>query len=104
EFREFITTWGLVPFDLPDGRWERLITYQFLHADIWHLAGNLLTLWVFLASLEAGLGGFRFLCLYLLSGIVGGLAHWAMLPNDATPMIGASGAISGVIGAYFVAF
>lgn len=104
EFLEFITAWGVVPAELPEGRWERLVTHQFLHADIWHLAGNLLTLWVFLSSLEAGLGGFRFLCLYLLSGIAGGLAHWAVMPHEVTPMIGASGAISGVIGAYFVAF
>lgn len=104
EFMAFLTEWGLVPAELPDGRWERLITHQFLHADIWHLAGNLLTLWVFLWSLEAGLGGIRFLFLYLLSGIAGGVAHWAMMPDETVPMIGASGAISGVIGAYFVAF
>jgi len=104
DFREFITTWGLVPREVPEGRWDRLITYQFLHADIWHFVGNVLTLWVFLGSLEAGLGGFQFLCLYLMSGIVGGLAHWYMLPESNIPMIGASGAISGVIGAYFVAF
>jgi membrane associated rhomboid family serine protease len=104
QFMEFITAWGLIPAELPDGRWERLLTHQFLHADIWHLIGNLLTLWVFLPSVEGGLGSFRFLCLYVLSGVAGGLAHWAVMPHEFTPMIGASGAISGVIGAYFTAF
>jgi membrane associated rhomboid family serine protease len=103
-FLDFIQHWGLIPADLPDGRWDRLVTHQFLHGDLWHLVGNLLTLWVFLPSVEGGLGSFRFFFLYLLSGIAGGLAHWAVMPHEFTPMIGASGAISGVIGAYFMAF
>lgn len=104
EFMDFVTHWGLVPRDLANGRFECLLTHQFLHGDFWHLLGNLLTLWVFLSSIEAGLGGPRFALMYLLSGVAGGLAHVFVMPHDATPMIGASGAISGVIGAYFVAF
>jgi membrane associated rhomboid family serine protease len=103
-FLDFVKTWGLTPFD-DHGRWSvRHLSHMFLHGDVFHLLGNLMTMWVFLPSLEAAFGRFRFLVLYVMSGIAGGLMHWAVQPNSSIPMIGASGAISGMIGAYLVLF
>jgi membrane associated rhomboid family serine protease len=79
--------------------WQ-LITYQFLHAGIWHLFSNLLALYFLGPDVERGLGTNRFFALYFLSGILGGLG-WALLsPPDSNPCVGASGAIFGVLGAY----
>lgn len=104
QFEEFVDEWALKPTEFEEGRTETLVSHMFMHADIWHLVGNLFTLWVFLSSVEAGLGGMLFLTMYLLSGLAGGALHCYMNPGSPVPMIGASGAISGVIGAYFVAF
>lgn len=82
--------------------WTTLLTYMFLHADIWHLAGNMLFLWVFGDNVEDATGHLRFLVFYLLCGVAAGLAHAGMHPADSVPLIGASGATSGVIGAYLL--
>lgn len=79
-----------------------LITHMFLHGSILHLGGNMLFLWVFGDNIEDAVGHFRFLVFYLLCGIAGGLAHTFMLPDSNIPLIGASGAISGIIGAYLM--
>ncbi len=79
-----------------------LITHMFLHGSILHLGGNMLFLWVFGDNIEDCMGHFRFLIFYLLCGIAGGLAHTYMLPGSGAPLIGASGAISGIIGAYLL--
>jgi membrane associated rhomboid family serine protease len=79
-----------------------LITYQFLHSDILHLLSNMLFLWVFGDNVEDAMGHFKFLIFYLLSGIAGGLAHAWMVPNSTLPLIGASGAVAGVIAAYLI--
>ncbi len=79
-----------------------LITYQFLHGDVLHLVGNMLFLWVFGDNVEDALGHVRFLVFYLACGIVGGLAHLAMTEQPGVPLIGASGAISGVVAAYLL--
>jgi len=79
-----------------------LITYMFLHGDWWHLIGNMLFLWVFGDNVEDALGHQRFLVFYLLSGIAGGLAHAWALPHSTLPLIGASGAVAGVIAAYLI--
>lgn len=79
----------------------RFISYLFLHADIWHVAGNLLFLWVFGPSVEDRFGKAGFLGFYLAGGVLAGLAHVA---TTADPVIGASGAISAVTGAYLVLF
>lgn len=78
-----------------------LITYQFLHADWMHLLGNMLFLYVFGPNVEDRLGRFWFLLFYLVGGVVSGLAHVA---TDQSPVIGASGAISAVTGAYLALF
>ena len=79
-----------------------LLTYMFFHGDIFHLAGNMLFLWVFGDNVEDALGHFRFLLFYLVCGIAGGLAHAVMMPTSNMPLIGASGAVAGVIAAYMM--
>ena len=81
-----------------------LITYQFLHAGWMHLISNMLFLWVFADNVEDAYGHVAFVMLYLLSGVVAGLAHVLLAPNSAEPLIGASGAVAGVIGAYVVLY
>jgi membrane associated rhomboid family serine protease len=79
-----------------------LITYQFLHNDILHLLSNMLFLWVFGDNVEDAMGHLKFLAFYLLCGVAAGLAHAAFLPASPLPLIGASGAVAGVIAAYLV--
>ena len=79
-----------------------LITYQFLHGSPLHLIGNMLFLWVFGDNIEDAMGHVRFLVFYLLCGIAGGLAHAVMTPASDIPLIGASGAVAGVIAAYLI--
>jgi membrane associated rhomboid family serine protease len=79
-----------------------LITYQFLHSGMFHLAGNLLYLWVFGDNVEDAMGHSRFALFYLLCGVIAGGAHWLAGPQSEIPLIGASGAISGVLGAYLI--
>ena len=79
-----------------------LITSQFLHGGFMHLAGNMLYLWVFGDNVEDAMGHYRFLAFYLLCGAIAALAHVVSDPASTSPAIGASGAISGVLGAYLV--
>ncbi|MCZ4091657.1 rhomboid family intramembrane serine protease [Sinorhizobium psoraleae] len=78
------------------------VTYSFLHGDFMHLAMNMLFLWVFGDNVEDALGHFRFLVVYLLCAAAGALAHGLLDPASEAPLIGASGAISGVVAAYFL--
>jgi len=79
-----------------------LITYQFLHADVVHLIGNLIFLWVFADNIEDSLGHLRFLGFYLLVGAFAALAFVFSDPASKVPLIGASGSISGVVIAYLM--
>ncbi len=79
-----------------------LITYQFLHGSPMHLIGNMLFLWVFGDNVEDSMGHVRFLAFYLICGVAGGLAHAIMTPASSVPLIGASGAVAGVISAYLI--
>jgi membrane associated rhomboid family serine protease len=81
-----------------------LITSQFLHADWLHLIFNMLFLWVFGNNIEDRLGRVRFLPFYLLAGVLAGLSQAFADPGSAVPLIGASGAIAGVLGAYLVLY
>lgn len=81
-----------------------LVTGQFLHAGWLHLLGNILFLWVFGNNVEDRFGRIRFLPFYVLCGIIGALAQTLTDPTSIAPMIGASGAIAGVLGAYLVMF
>lgn len=92
---------------LPEG-YERLppaftlLTYMFMHAGWLHLLGNMTFLWVFGDNVEDAMGHARFLAFYLLCGIVAGATHVAADPASQDPLIGASGAVAGVIAAYLV--
>jgi membrane associated rhomboid family serine protease len=86
------------------GAFLPILTCMFLHATWWHVIGNVWFLYIFGDNVEDHFGHFRYLSVYLLSGIFGSLAHTIFNPNSATPSIGASGAIAGVMGAYFVLY
>jgi membrane associated rhomboid family serine protease len=79
-----------------------LLTYMFFHGDILHLAGNMLFLWVFGDNVEDAMGHIKFLIFYLACGVFAGLVHAWMDPSSEIPLIGASGAVAGVIAAYLV--
>ncbi len=101
----FIT--GLTNLDLPADWFPRvftLVSFQFLHGDVFHLAGNMLYLWIFGHNIEAVLGPWRYGAFYLLGGVLAGLAHLAAGPASSLPMIGASGSIAAVLGAYLVLY
>lgn len=78
------------------------ITYAFLHADIFHLGGNMLFLWVFGDNVEDALGHLKFLVFYLACAVGGAWLHGVILPDSEAPLIGASGAIAGVVAAYLL--
>jgi membrane associated rhomboid family serine protease len=103
----FITTWGLVPERLwaaPQGAWITIFSAMFLHGGWFHIVSNMWVLFVFGDNVEDRMGGGRYLVFYLLSGVAAGLMQSFLLPTSSTPMIGASGAIAGVLGAYLVLF
>ena len=74
--------------------WARLVTYTFLHAGLLHLAGNMVTLWVFGDNLEDALGHWRYALFFVFAGAAGGLAEAAFSANPEIPVVGASGAVS----------
>jgi membrane associated rhomboid family serine protease len=78
------------------------LTYAFLHADILHLGGNMLFLWVFGDNVEDALGHLRFLIFYLACAVAGAVFHGWVAPDSQAPLIGASGAIAGVVTAYLI--
>lgn len=96
-----ILTYGLVPATFS---WGAVLTSMFLHADWLHLASNMLSLWIFGDNVEDQLGHRRFLVFYLMCGVVAALAETRLSPDSFIPMIGASGAIAGVMGAYLVMY
>jgi membrane associated rhomboid family serine protease len=77
---------------------------MFLHGGLLHVGGNMLYLWIFGDNIEDRLGHFRFLLFYLVSGVIASYAHAISSPSSTMPMIGASGAVSGVLGAYMLLF
>jgi membrane associated rhomboid family serine protease len=81
-----------------------IIYSMFLHGSLLHLGGNMLFLWVFGNNIEDARGPLRYLVFYLLAGLVAMAAHIAIDPNSVVPVVGASGAIAGVMGAYFVLY
>lgn len=82
--------------------WLTIFTYQFLHADIVHLIGNLIFVWVFADNVEQALGRWRFLAFYLAVGAAGALAFVFSDPGSRVPLIGASGSVSGIVIAYLM--
>jgi membrane associated rhomboid family serine protease len=103
----FIFTWGLVPGHLisnPTSAWITIFTAMFLHGSWIHLLSNMWFLHIFGDNVEARLGGARYLIFYLLSGVAAVLLQTYILPANQVPMIGASGAIAGILGAYLISF
>lgn len=111
----FVYFFGLVPARYSHPAWARwvglptdtiwpFITHMFLHGNWEHLIGNMWTLWIFGDNVEDRMGPGLFLVFYLLSGVSAGLAQFVMAAHSRVPMVGASGAVAGVLGAYFVMF
>lgn len=97
--------WGLVPARIAAGEgYETFLTSMFLHGGWLHLAGNLLFLWVFGDNLEDAMGHLWFLIFYIASGVAAGVAQMLPDPGSGVPMVGASGAIAGVMGGYLLMF
>jgi membrane associated rhomboid family serine protease len=84
--------------------WATTVTCMFLHESWLHLGGNMLYLWIFGKGVESALGAPRYVALYLLCGVIAALTQASVAPGSTVPMIGASGAIAGVLGAYLVLY
>jgi membrane associated rhomboid family serine protease len=97
----FLQLYGVVPADFSA---PTLVSSMFLHGSWTHFIGNMWYLWIFGDNVEDLVGHGRFIAFYLLCGIIAALGHVAMDPSSALPTIGASGAIAGVMGAYFVLY
>jgi membrane associated rhomboid family serine protease len=98
---EFVLYWGLVPAAFS---WLTVVTSMFLHGGVLHFAGNMLYLWIFGDNVEDRMGHGRFIAFYLLCGATAALTQTVIDPESVLPMVGASGAIAGVMGAYFVLY
>jgi len=103
--QEAIQRYALIPADISAGRHlDTLITSMFLHANLLHVGGNMLFLWIFGNNVEDQLGEIKYLALYFASGIAGSLLQVYLNPSSPIPNLGASGAISGVLAAYVLYF
>lgn len=103
----FFGEWALIPavlFRDPWGHGIRVFTSMFLHAGWSHLIGNMMYLWIFGDNVEDRVGHIRYLWFYLAVGTAAGLAQAFLFPSSGLPMVGASGAIAGIMGAYFVLY
>jgi membrane associated rhomboid family serine protease len=103
----FISDWGLIPARLagePASAWTTIYSSMFLHGGWFHIINNMWVLFIFGDNVEARMGSAKYLVFYLLSGTAAGLLQTFVLPDSQVPMIGASGAVAGVLGAYLVLF
>jgi len=113
-YEKALFKWGAIPFELTHGMELNpeiafpiplsLFTSMFLHGGFLHLAGNMLYLWIFGDNVEDRLGHVRFFVFYILSGLAASLLFILTSPKSQIPMVGASGAIAGVLGAYIITF
>jgi membrane associated rhomboid family serine protease len=81
-----------------------LLSYMFFHGDFWHITGNMLFLWVFGDNVEDAMGHVRFAAFYIACGVFAAMFHAGMLASSGAPLIGASGAVAGVIAAYVMLY
>ena len=109
----FVYLYGLIPVEISQGQllvphpvplYGTILTSMFVHGGLFHLAGNMLYLWIFGDNVEDRLGRVRFLLFYFLSGVGAAAAQILSDPHSKIPMVGASGAISGVLGAYLLLY
>lgn len=104
---QFLRLYAVVPRELTNnlpGEWMTLFTSQFLHGGWWHLISNMVFLWIFGNNIEDRLGHFKYIIFYLSCGALAALCQWVIGVNSGVPSLGASGAISGVLGAYIIRF
>ena len=110
----FISQYGIIPVRFFHHRFFHadsllevllpLLTFMFLHGGWLHIIGNMLYLWIFGDNVEDRMGHFRYLIFYLLCGLASGLVQLLINPSSQLPIVGASGAIAGVMGAYFLLY
>ena len=115
DYGDFMLHYGFTPSSLMSPQFEAnsipsvpavvsIFTAMFLHGGLLHLAGNMLYLWIFGHTIDDAMGHARFLVFYLLSGVAAAMTMAFMDPSSVQPMVGASGAISGVLGAYMLLY
>lgn len=114
QLERLVMSLGAIPYEITTGRdlppsgpsplWLTLLTSMFLHGGWLHIGSNMLYLWVFGDNVEDALGSLRYLLFYLTTGLAAGAAQIMAAPYSQVPSIGASGAISGVLGAYLILF
>ncbi|MCG8400059.1 MAG: rhomboid family intramembrane serine protease [Firmicutes bacterium] len=113
QLNQVFYTYGLVPADVLNALsagealtplLANFITATFIHGGWFHVLSNMLFLWVFGDNVEDRLGRTKYLLFYLLAGVAGGVAHIMLNPASTVPVVGASGAVAGVLGAYIIAF
>lgn len=112
--QSFVEAWGVVPREfttrqdlpptIPVPIWTTLLTSMFLHGGWGHLGGNMLFLWIFGDNIEHRIGHGRFLVFYIVCGLAAGIAHIVFNSGSMIPTVGASGAISGILGGYLLLF
>ena len=103
--QSFVTAYGVIPQEIVQGQdYFTLLTNMFLHGGWMHLIGNMLFLWVFADNIEAVIGKTRFILFYIGGGLAASAAHIFFNLDSPIPAVGASGAISAVLGAYLVMF
>jgi membrane associated rhomboid family serine protease len=95
---------GLPPCAFAEQPWETLLSYMFLHGSWLHLIANMWFLWLFGNNVEDSMGHGRYLLFYVVAGLLAAGAHIYSAPGAAVPMVGASGAVSGLMGAYLVLY
>lgn len=101
----FFWQWGMIPAAINSGQgYDALLTHQFLHGGILHLAFNMLFLWIYGDNMEEAWGHLPFLGFYLACGVAAALAQYLSEPQSIIPMVGASGAIAGVLGGYMLLY
>ena len=119
DLANFFFKWGFIPEELTTGQtlshpdfdvetplptFATLVSSMFIHGGLFHIAGNMMFLWVFGDNVEDRIGHLKYLVFYLVAGVAAALSHLAIDPHSLSPLVGASGTISGVMGAYILMF
>jgi membrane associated rhomboid family serine protease len=100
---EIITLTDVAPPDLVPPPFT-ILTSMFLHGGFWHLLGNMWFLWIFGDNIEDRMGPWKFVAFYLITGVVGAVSQCLLMPASPNPMVGASGAVAGVLGGYVLLY
>jgi membrane associated rhomboid family serine protease len=100
---EIITLTDVAPSDLVPPPFT-ILTSMFLHGGFWHLLGNMWFLWIFGDNIEDRMGPWKFVAFYLITGVVGAISQCLLMPASPIPMVGASGAVAGVLGGYVLLY